>query len=105
MTSKSKGDAGEYEFTRAASDEQRDAEKRYNVLFATFLDQDVSRGVWRLTVECYKPVEGGVDARICGYSGLWPNSTVVSFAAFLYGATHRCVRMVEQYFASGDARG
>lgn len=96
MSSKSKGDAGEYEFTRAAYDELKDAEHRFGLEFVQHLTTTDRRGVWNLTVVAWQPSPDGQDRRVASYGSDWPNSTVQSFGAFLYGACHRLVRMVEQ---------
>jgi hypothetical protein len=96
MSNRTKGDQGEYEFTRAAYDELMDAGKRMGVEFNTFLEPADARGVWSLTVVAWKAMKDGGDRRLCSYQSRWPNSQVMSFGAFLYGATHRLVRMLEQ---------
>lgn len=97
MGSKKAGDGGEYEFTRAAYDELRDAEKRYEVTFVLSLEPTGQRGVWALSVVAV--ANGGSDglAYIAKWQGSWPNSVAVSYGAFLYAACHRCVRMVEAW--------
>lgn len=97
---KGKGDGGEYEFTRAAYDELRDAESRYEVKFVLSLEPTGQRGVWALSVVAV--ADDGADglAYIAKWQGSWPNSMVVSYGAFLYAACHRCVRMVEAWHDS-----
>lgn len=96
MTSR-KGDGGEYEFTRAAYDELKDAEKRLKVKFGCVLLPGEVKGIWQLVVQAY-PMEGlHQEHPICSYSATWPNSVSQTFAAFLYGATHRVVRMAEAW--------
>jgi hypothetical protein len=98
MSSKSKGDAGEYEFTRAAYDELRDAEKAMEVRFVLSLEPTAQRGVWALSVVAVSNEGDDGLAYIAKWSGSWPNSMVVSYGAFLYQACHRCVRMVEAWY-------
>lgn len=104
---KSKGDAGEYEFTRAAYDELRDAEHQFGVQFELKLEPTAQRGVWLLAVGAWKPDDKAGMAYVSKWSGSWPNSQVVTYGAFLYQACHRCVRMVEAWHydeALHDAR-
>jgi hypothetical protein len=99
MSKGNKGDSGEYEFTRAAYDELRDAEKQYEVTFVLSLEPTLQRGVWALSVVA--AANDGRDglAYIAKWSGSWPNSMAVSYGAFLYQACHRCTRMVEAWYA------
>jgi hypothetical protein len=100
MSSKGKGDAGEYEFTRAAYDELRDAEKMYEVQFVLSLEPTGQRGVWALSVVAVSNDGSDGLAYIAKWAGTWPNSMVVSYGAFLYQACHRCCRMVEAWHKS-----
>jgi hypothetical protein len=102
MSSRSKGDQGEYEFTRAAYDELADAQKRLGLDFVTHLEASPQRGVWRFLVVAWCPAADGVDRRVASYEAVWPNSQVQSFGAFLYGCTHRCVRMAEAWRQEED---
>jgi hypothetical protein len=94
----SKGDQGEYEFTRAAYDELRDAEKACGVSFVLSLEPTGQRGVWALSVVAVSNEGGDGLAYIAKWEGSWPNSIAVSYGAFLYQACHRCVRMVEAWY-------
>lgn len=94
---KSKGDAGEYEFCRAAYDELRDAEKLYDVKFVLSIEPTGQRGVWALSVVAVPDEREDGLAYISRWAGSWPNSTAVSYGAFLYQACHRCCRMVEAW--------
>lgn len=96
MSNRQKGDQGEYEFTRAAYDELREAGHSLGTEFVTHLQPTGNRGVWELTVVGWKPEADGADRRLASYTMTWPNSTPQSFGAFLYSCCHRCVRMVEQ---------
>lgn len=102
MSSRSKGDQGEYEFTRAAYDELRDAERCYQVEFHLELEPTPQRGVWLLAVLVRAKGEDEGMAYVVKWSGAWPNSQVVSYGAFLYQATHRAVRMVEAWHAQRE---
>lgn len=97
MGHKTKGDAGEYEFTRAAYDELRGAEIAMGVKFVLSLEPTGQRGVWALSVVAVSDEGNDGLAYIAKWSGSWPNSMVVSYGAFLYQACHRCVRMVEAW--------
>lgn len=96
----SKGDNGEYEFTKAAYDELRDAEKQYEVRFVLSLEPTGQRGVWVLCVVASSNDESDGLAYVARWQGSWPNSIAVSYGAFLYAACHRCVRMVEAWHAA-----
>jgi len=98
--SKKSGDNGEYEFTRAAYDELRDAEKQYAVKFVLSLEPTGQRGVWALAVVACSDSERDGLAYVARWSGAWPNSVSISYGAFLYAACHRCVRMVEAWHAA-----
>jgi hypothetical protein len=98
MGKHSKGDSGEYEFTRAAYDELRDAEKAMEVRFVLSLEPTGQRGVWALSVVAVSDDGSDGLAYIAKWQGSWPNSITVSYGAFLYAACHRCVRMVEAWY-------
>ena len=100
MGHKSKGDSGEYEFTRAAYDELADAQKRYEVQFVLSLEPAGQRGVWALAVVAAPDRGDDGIAYIARWQGTWPNAVAVSYGAFLYAACHRCVRMVEAWHAT-----
>lgn len=96
----SKSDQGEYEFTRAAYDELRDAEKQHAVKFVLSIEPTGQRGIWALSVVAIPDEREDGLAYIARWAGSWPNSVAVSYGAFLYAACHRCVRMVEAWAAS-----
>lgn len=98
MGNRSKGDNGEYEFTRAAYDELRDAEKAMEVKFVLSLEPTGQRGVWALSVVAVSDTGDDGLAYIVKWQGSWPNSMAVSYGAFLYQACHRAVRMVEAWY-------
>jgi hypothetical protein len=103
MSNRTRGDSGEYEFTRAAYDELQDAEKKYGVSFELTTAPTSQRGVWALTItaKATERVEG--LAYITTWKGSWPNSVAISYAAFLYQACHRTVRMVEAWYIDCQA--
>jgi hypothetical protein len=91
------GDRGEYEFTRAAYDELKDAERRFQVEFDIALVPTGQRGVWALVMSARAKGEGEVLMLAARYTATWPNSTAVSFGAFEYQCCHRLCRMVESW--------
>lgn len=91
-------DNGEYEFTRAAYDELRDAEKSMEVKFVLSLEPTGQRGVWALSVVAVSDAGDDGLAYVVKWQGSWPNSMAVSYGAFLYQACHRAVRMVEAWY-------
>lgn len=97
-TGKKMGDAGEYEFSRAAYDELREAEKAYHVQYVLSLETTGQRGVWALSVVAVANERGDGLAYVSKWEGTWPNSMAVSYGAFLYQACHRCVRMTEAWY-------
>jgi hypothetical protein len=97
-----KTDAGEYEFTRAAYDELRDAEKRYQVEFSLQLIPTTQKGVWALSVAARALGEHEAIAYCARYQGSWPNSTATSYGAFMYQCCHRVCRMVEAWHAQRE---
>lgn len=97
MTSKARGDAGEYEFTRAAYDELKDSEKHYNVHYTVSTRPSDSRGVWVFRVIASICEDGCAAHMVANYEASWPNSMVVSYGAFLYQMCHRTARMVEMW--------
>lgn len=102
MSNRSKGDQGEYEFTRAATDELRDAERQYDVKFELALIPTSQRGVWELAVLVQSKGEHESWHYINRYQNTWPNSTPMSYGAFLYQCCHRVVRMVEAWHAQRE---
>jgi len=93
-----KGGNGEYAFTRAAYDEQRDAEVRYATKWASTLGTTFQKGVWSLRVEA-TALTGECKGRvIASYEASWPNAQATTFAAFLYQCNHRVARMVESHW-------
>ena len=97
MGRRGNSDQGEYEFTRAAYDELRDAEKLYGVKFVLSLEPAGQRGVWALAVVAVPDTRPDGLAYVAKWEGSWPNSMAVSYGAFLYQSCHRCCRMVEAW--------
>jgi len=95
---RNKGDQGEYEFTRAAYDELKEAEKAMECKFVLSLEPTSQRGVWALSVVAVANDGSDGLAYIAKWAGSWPNSVAISYGAFLYAACHRCVRMVEAWY-------
>jgi hypothetical protein len=102
MPNRRNSDNGEYEFTRAAYDELKDAENNYGVQFDLFTQPADQRGVWVLCVGAIDPDGGSAIAYICRYQASWPNSVAISYGAFLYACCHRVVRMVEAWHTSKE---
>jgi len=98
MSNKSKGDQGEYEFTKAAHDELRDAEERYQVRFDLGLHPSFQRGVWTLVIIAQAKGERDVMTYSNKYEATWPNAVAISYGAFMYQCCHRMVRMVEAWW-------
>lgn len=102
---KVKGDAGEYEFTRAAYDELADLERQTGLKSGIILLPGEVKGIWRLVVSAHDPSGPLVEHPVCSWSGTWPNSVSQTFACFLYAACHRVVRMAEAWSATAEALG
>lgn len=102
MGKHSKGDQGEYEFTKAAQDELMDAEALYQVEFQIELHPGSQRGVWTLVVLVRAKGEHELVSYSNKYSATWPNSVAISYGAFLYQCCHRVVRMVEAWHAQRE---
>lgn len=96
MSLKSKGDQGEYEFTRGAWEEQSHAEREFGVECVIHLEQTKQRGVYELTISAWKPTPDGLDTRLSSYVNTWPGSSPQSFGAFLYSSMYKLMRMVEE---------
>jgi len=102
MRHRTKGDAGEYEFTRAAYDELADSEKVYGVRYLLSLEMTQQKGVWLLVVSAMKPEGSDGMVYAAKWQGAWPNSQVVTYGAFLYQACHRVCRMVDAWHSSQE---
>lgn len=103
MKGRSKSDSGEYEFTRAAYDELRDAERLFQVEFHLELIPTPQKGVWWLSVIVRAKGESEGLSYLVKWQGSWPNANTQSYGAFLYQALHRTVRMVEAWHAQREA--
>lgn len=102
MSSRSKGDQGEYEFTKAAYDELKDAELTHLVRFTLALHPSAQRGVWSLVIMVQAKGEHEVISYSNRYEATWPNAVSISYGAFLYQCCHRVVRMVEAWSAQRE---
>lgn len=102
MSSKHKGDQGEYEFTRAAEDELRDCQKQYQVEITIALHPSSQRGVWTLVLIARALGEHDLLSYSNKYEATWPNAVSISYGAFLYQCCHRMVRMVEAWHAQRE---
>lgn len=101
MTTKHKGDRGEYEFTRAAYDELEDCQLTNGVTVGVILEPAAQKGVWRLIMVATAGSENHSKRQVARYEALWPNAVSQSFASFLYSAAFRLCRMIESW-AQGD---
>lgn len=101
MTTKNKGDRGEYEFTRAAYDELEDCQLANGVTIGLILEPASQKGVWRLIIVATAGAEGHSKRQVARYEALWPNAVSQSYASFLYSAVFRIARMIESW-AQGD---
>lgn len=89
--------SGEIDFTRAAHDEQADAEISYQVVYVTRLAPSLQRGVWTLETRVYEAEDDRYRHAIVRQSDCWPSAATVSFAAQLYQHLHKTTRMVENW--------
>lgn len=98
MSHHSKGDRGEYEFTRAATDTLNDVEKACEVVISTDLQISKQRGVLALVMHAVAKGGGDGLTYVATYQADWPNAYAVSFAAFYFQCAHRLARMVEAWY-------
>lgn len=93
-----KGDQGEYEFTRAATDTIEDVERGCGVHVVCDIRPTPQRGVLALCMHAVdrKGTEG--VTYIATYESSWPNSVATSFAAFYYQSAFKLARMVEAWY-------
>ena len=100
MNHRSKGDAGEFEFTRAAADAIRDIELACQVAVVTRLEGTGQRGVFAVVLHAISNDATEGVTYVAAYEATWPNSYAVSFAAFYYQCTFKLARMVEAWYQS-----
>jgi hypothetical protein len=94
MSIKNRG-SGELDFTRAAHDEQADAELNYNVVLHTRLAPSLQRGVWAIETSAYSTDDERHRRPLVRQVDYWPSAATVSFSAALYQHLHKLVRMLE----------
>jgi len=96
MSVKGKGN-GDYDFSRAAYDEQRDSEVSYNVHWATSLRTAFQKGVWEVKT-WVAPLYGDTSGKtvVC-LTSTWPNSQATTWASFFFQHNHKVARMVEAW--------
>jgi hypothetical protein len=88
---------GELDFTRAAHDEQADAELSYGVVFVTRIAPSLQRGVWTLETRVYEAEDDHHRHVVVRQADYWPSAATLSFAAQLYQHLHKTTRMVENW--------
>jgi len=86
-----------YTFTRAAYEEQRDAEHECDVAWSMRLLDSAQKGVYTLLVEVRSIYLPPTATPVILYQNQWPDSEGRTFEAFLYQACHRVARMCEQW--------
>jgi len=96
MSVKGKGN-GDYDFSRAAYDEQRDSEVSYCVLWSTSLRTAYQKGVWELVTFVVPTTGEGVGKTVVSLTSHWPNSMAATWASHFYQHNHKVSRMVEAW--------
>lgn len=94
MSTSRKQSWGAYEFTRAAYDEQRHAEREFSVWIEVRLNTTFQRGVYELVVES-KPLLVQDYHLHHTLKTTFPNSDMVSFETLLYQQMYKLCRMLE----------
>lgn len=94
MSSRAKGGWGDYEFTRAAYDEQRHAEREFSVWIEVRLHTTYQRGVYELVLES-KPLLVQDYHLHHAVKCTFPNSDMVRFESLLYQQMYKLCRMLE----------
>lgn len=105
MSNRSKSDAGEYEFTRAAADTLRDTERACGVLIHTDLRLTAQKGVLALVMIAVDGASEEGVSYVTKYTDTWPNSRASSFAAFYFQCSYKLARMVEAWYQARPATG
>lgn len=99
----SERDNGELEFTRAADDAVRDAERSYDLLGVVMLRFDSQRGVMQLGVSFFKVEEGEGMEQVVAVRSSWPNANGNSFGAFLFQQCNKATQMAESWYQNQAA--
>lgn len=94
MSTRNRG-SGELDFTRAAHDEQADAELNYGVVLHTRLSPSLQRGVWALETTAYGVDDERHKRPLARQVDYYPSAATISFPAQLYQHLHKLVRMLE----------
>lgn len=94
----SERDNGELEFTRAAWDAIRDAEKDYHLDGVVMMSFDRQRGVLQVDVQFWDIDMGANEPTPCRVSMTWPNASGSTFGAFLFQQTNKACQMAAQWF-------
>lgn len=99
MKSKNRADS-DLAFTRAAEDEKRDSEYLWLVSWRMELLDTEQRGVYCLIITVRNLEDRPTAKPVVTYAANWPNSTAISFAAFLYQCSHKTYNMVQEWAQS-----
>lgn len=94
MTSKGRSSWGEYEFSRAAYDEQRTAERDFSCWIEVRLTTTFQRGVYELVLES-KPLLVQDYHLHHTVKCTWPSAGLCAFPSLLYQQMHKLCRMLE----------
>ena len=94
MSGRSRGGWGDYEFTRAAYDEQRHAEQEFSISIEARLHTTYQRGVYELVLESKPLMVQDYHLRHT-VKTRFPNGDMVRFEGLLYQQMYKLCRMVE----------
>lgn len=87
-----------YTFTRAAYDEQLEAERATNTAWQLRLLTGPQKGVYTLLIEVRTLYLPPTATPVVLYQNTWPDAEGRSFEAFIYQCCHRVARMCEQWY-------
>lgn len=94
MSSRGKSGWGDYEFTRAAYDEQRHAEREFSVWIEARLHTTFQRGVYKLVLKSEPLLIQDYHLKH-SISTTFPSADGVRFEAMLYQEMYKLCRMLE----------
>lgn len=89
-------------FSRPAWENVRDAEMGSRVRVETTFYPTTQRGVWSMDSRIMDADKEWNAKPVARQYDLWPNSTAMSFEAFLFQHTNKVARMAEQYRLDQD---
>lgn len=101
MSSKRSGGWGDYEFTRAAYDEQRNAEREFSCWIEIRMTTTFQRGVYELVLESKPLLEHDFHLHH-SVKATFPSSDVVGLPSMLYQQMYKLCRMLDN--ANDDAQ-